>query len=555
LKRLRPFAFLPAAFVLAYLIHQHGISSLHWDEWGCEAPFLRAYLEGSLSPKVWLAQCNESRPAIPKLIWLFLTLLAGVADPRWSMFTGWLIVCLTCWNLHRLAPSSSGAGFLFVASALLFSPLQLENWLWGAQMMLFIPAFLLTIWLRIARDKEQRRVIAWGCLLALLATFSFANGVLLWPALFGSLPFLAPALRSQAKRVWIIAFGATLAVYLYGFVSVASSPSYTAIIESPRKALQYFLTFLGGPLAAGEIQYAWIAGRSLLVLLLGFLATSRNSLDSLPWAILAGYALTSAGLATIGRVALGPQQALDSRYGAFAVWLPIAVLGLVWQSPYHRAWRTLLALLLFSAHVPSSLRGLHDMHYRTLAGRYQRACLTFLNALPPGGGCNGNYPVWSADFLREASAPLDRAGWIVPKLFGPADTVPRTVGQGVGNIEAIEIGSKWRFQGGAGGDPDAIVLALEVADQGFKPIALTEAVRTVVLEKSPSAWRTEIEQERIPPGSRVAAFAYRAEEPRWLQIGVQFAHRNVRQSSAARSADGTLAREEPGIEKRRSKPE
>ena len=510
-KRLRPFAFLPA-FALAYLIYHYGLGSLHWDEWGCEAPFLRAYLDGSLGAKAWLAQCNESRPVLPKIIWLLLTLISGVADPRWEMFTGCLVVGLTAWNLFRL--SAGHPLMMFVVSALLFSPIQQENWLWGAQMMLFLPALFLTCWLRIARSGH-RHAVAWGVALAVLATFSFPNGFLLWPALFATLGLFDPAIRKRAAVTWTLAFVATLALYFHDFLNVASAPSYTAILASPMTALQYFLNFLGGPLAAGEPSRAWFAGAALLIAFAVLLV--RKSADSLPWLILAGYALASAALATIGRVALGPQQALDSRYGAFAVWLAIAVLGLAWQALQPR-WRAALALLMLAAHVPSFLHGVRSMHYRTLAARYQRACLTFLNAVPAGGDCVGNYPVWSPDFLREAAAPLDRAGWIAPKMIGSGEAIPMPVVDGIGNLEAADAGPKWRFQGGVGGDPDAIIVTI-VRDEKYIPIALAQPGRSVPLQVSPSAWRTEVDKQQIPPGSRVAAFAYRATEPRWSKLG------------------------------------
>jgi len=500
-KRLRPLAFLPA-LVLLFLICHYGVASLHWDEWGCETPLLRTYLDGTLNAKAWLAQCNESRPVLPKVIWLILTVVSGVADPRWNMFAGWIIVCITAWNIHKLGP---GIGFTILASALLFSPIQQENWLWGAQMMLFLPALFLTTWLRVVGSP---RAILWGTVLAVLATFSFANGFLLWPALFAALGLIDRTQRLKASITWAVALALSLALYLYNFERVASSPSYSAIFAQPLRAAQYFISFLGNPLASGDLTRATIAG-SLLLALFAILPKHRVG-----WIILAGYALASAGLVTVGRVALGPQQALDSRYGAFAVWIAIAVLALAYES--HWRWRGCLTIAILIAHSFSFWYGVKAMHYRTLAARYQRACLTFVVALP-GGDCIGNYPVWSADFLRESAVPLDKAGWITPKLMVSGELIADAV-PGEGNLDVVDAGSKWRLQGGVGVDADAIVVAVSLGN-GFVPVAVVQPGRTIPLKVTPSAYRTEIDKALVPPGARVAAFAYRAMDPRWSILG------------------------------------
>ncbi|MDR9900976.1 hypothetical protein G7B40_041990 [Aetokthonos hydrillicola Thurmond2011] len=166
---------LASPLILAVLIARYGVESLHWDEWGCEAPMLKAYLSGSLDWTALSAQCNESRPVFPKLIWLALTLVSGAADPRWEMFMGWLIVALTAWNVFALARRTlSLRDALWMSAgvnALLFSPSQHENWLWGAQMMLFLPALFLTSWLRVAWSAwpERTRALAGAALAVRIA--------------------------------------------------------------------------------------------------------------------------------------------------------------------------------------------------------------------------------------------------------------------------------------------------------------------------------------------------------------------------------------------------
>lgn len=509
--------------MIAVLIWIYGVESLHWDEWGCEVPVLRSYLAGSLDWSTIHAQCNESRPTFSKILWLLLTLLSGTANPRWEMFTGWVIVCATAWNVYRLSQrslSASRAAWLGVCvSALLFSATQQENWLWGLQMMLFLPAFLLTVWLRIAFCSVHPRFqIAWGTLLAILATYSFANGFLVWPALFASLPLSRDkSWRWRAATTWTLALIATLILYFHDYQRSSASTNYGAVLHDPLRAMQYVLNFLGGPFAVSQ-SLATVIGFTLLLTLLLLGAKVRTE-EAAPWLILAGYAIASAAMAAVGRAAMGPQQALDSRYGAFAVWLAVSVVSLGFLIPTGSRWILSAALAMLGIlHGFSYVQGVRSMHYRALGIRYQRACLTFLFAAP-AGDCAGNYPAWSADFLRESAVALDQAGWLQPRLFRAETAVPETYGKTDGNLEVSDLGTKWQMQGGVGGNPDAIVVAIRSGTARYMPLALTQATRVVPMRQTPCAWRTLIDKSKIPIGAEVAAFAYRATEPQWLQLG------------------------------------
>jgi hypothetical protein len=512
--RLRPLALALALLApawLAWLIYQYGTGSLHWDEWGCEVPVLRAWLSGSFDWNALAAQCNESRPVLPKIYWLLTTLATGVADPRFQMFTGWLIVCATAWNVYRL--SGNAIWFAVCANVLLFSPAQWENWLWGAQMMLHLPALYLTTWLRVATSASRHKVPI-GAALAVAASYSFANGFLLWPALFATLALLPREERRRAMLFWAATLIATLVLYFRGYERGTASPNYAAVLTAPAQAVDYIFHFLGGPLAAGQASRAEFAGIFLVCGLAGMALQAR--LRSI-WFILAGYALASATLAAVGRAALGTQQALDSRYTTFALWLVVSLLAIAFQSYKRLKWALAAAILVTQV---DTYREAHkNMHYRSLAARYHHACLTFVLALP-GGDCNGNYPVWSVDFLREAAQPLDRAGWLRPRLRRPHEPVPAGFSEGMGNIEPVDAAEKWRFQGGVGADADAIVIAVERGPEWI-PIGITSLGRMVPLQNVPSAYRSEMDKAAVPAGSRVAAFAYRslASGPRWVRLG------------------------------------
>src|SRR5439155_26804929 len=119
---------------------------------------------------------------------------------------------------------------------------------------------------------------------------------------------------------------------------------------------KYFISFLGGPFASGSVldplSTALVCGLTMLALVLGAGAyflwawSSRCDFEAcrrmLIWIAFSGMALLSAGMGAIFRAHLSAEQAMSSRYAAFAVSLPVALVNLIpmicqdwlnWRSP------------------------------------------------------------------------------------------------------------------------------------------------------------------------------------------------------------------------------
>jgi len=502
-------ALLPA-LAIAACIGYFGVDSPHWDEWGCEGSVSRAYLEGrpALLPQQLISFCNESRPVFPKIFWLGISIATRNSRVA-EMYLGWLFVCLTAWNLYhlngrRLAPTA-------MMSALLFHPVQHENWLWGSQNMLFVPALCLTSMLRWTRVAFAAPVVA---------TYSFANGMLLWPALFAILLKRSrPLSRYGIAAVLFLVF---VPVYFIGFERAPSAVDARAAAVS--QPIHYVLTFLGAPLAGGRsaIAAAWIGmawlGVTGLVSLLAVLHRKVEAAST--WWILGGYGLASAILAAWGRSHMGVTQAMENRYTAFSIWLAIAAIGLA----YHVAWPlisghrglqwTILVVgfgLFGTLYVSSYPRAIREHNNRSIAGRYHRACLHFFEVLP-GGHCTGNYPVWSLDYLRTAAPPLNRAGWIHPPLATTSELAVTTAASTSASV-AITGGSAetgWKLQGMISGDPDAVILAIQRNGKEWEAVEVLPVGRGWAWNPE-GVWSAELQPGSAwTTGATAGVFLYRA---------------------------------------------
>lgn len=179
-------------------------------------------------------------------------------------------------------------------------------------------------------------------MIALIGTFTFGNGFVLWITTF-PLALVSRERESLKRRlVWLAAWGtacvATIAIYFIHYVRPAHHPSIAAS-SNPLDYLLYVVTFLGAHLSQAarteSIVVAVTSGSLLLIIYLApmgfafFRGTPLLLKQVTPWLGIGGFALASAFLAALTRIGFGVNQGLDSRYTTFSLCLSVAVIGLV----------------------------------------------------------------------------------------------------------------------------------------------------------------------------------------------------------------------------------
>jgi hypothetical protein len=339
LLALVPFAYLIRLVVLRTVDVPLG------DEWGIVLR-LDHWRAGTLSIMDFWGQHNEHRPLFPIALLLPLARLTDW-DTRWeigltvglgvAIFAVYCAYLRSAWRAHGGAP----IWLVPVFAMLLFSPIQWENWLWGWQVTEMLCA-LASVWAAClaARGLVGARFFgATAC--AVVATYSFASGLLVWPVHAAGIVIAGGARRLTRLTIWTAAAGVTYATYFYQFQRPPDQPSMLLNFASLH-AFAWYVHFvvmsLGCPIAGPHAGAATIAGVAVLVLFAA-LAFGLRSFRADPvylFPLLIGLqAVLSAAVTGLGRSWLGVESALTSRYTTLAMplWCATMSLAVLWRPP------------------------------------------------------------------------------------------------------------------------------------------------------------------------------------------------------------------------------
>ncbi|MEY2503100.1 MAG: hypothetical protein QOI07_3434 [Verrucomicrobiota bacterium] len=345
--------------LIAFLVASYWVNVPLFDEWSSPGSlFKEVFVNGHFRWHDLIVQHNESRLVVFRLLSLGLACVVGW-DTRIPMALTWLVAVAILLGLGRLLratlPSTTArALLLFVFSALLFSTNQWENWLWAIQIIVFIPPLCLTSCLLIQRSHLTFRSKILFCAgLALISTYSYANGMVCWVLgfpwqnLIDSRDRLAneSTVRRKTRAVWSIVYWVFAILilwrYFHHYVKPSHHPSLAYVLDHPREGPHYLLTWLGSSFAHGTTlaptSQAFLFGCFFVFLFLvglfmlwrgrALLFTADRWRAVYPWCILASYGLLCGLVTTAGRLGIGVEQALASRYIAFSCYAWIGVIA------------------------------------------------------------------------------------------------------------------------------------------------------------------------------------------------------------------------------------
>ncbi len=305
------------------------------DQWDTPGRMFQSQLQGTLHWKQFFVQHNEARKAFSSSAWMLLALNGW--SVRVEMFTTALLaaVCVgLCYLLGRralpgapLAPAILAAG----ASVLLFSPIGFTGdplpWLWGVNLENVIVVVALVGGVSanvLLRAWTPRYLIAIAC--ALAATYSFANGMLLWVLLHPRWVLVRPRAERAATRpapaldvLYLSVFALVVGTYFYGYFKPPSFPPFSVALQRPDQVALFYLAWIGGPLSPrpGSPELASAVGAVAVSLFaVGLVTILRRGLwaRAYPFVVFGAYVLVSAGAVSLGRSTFGLVGALASRY-------------------------------------------------------------------------------------------------------------------------------------------------------------------------------------------------------------------------------------------------
>ena len=265
----------------AFFIKTFAVNIAFWDEYET-GYMIEKLFSGNLGWDFLFSFHNEHRILFPRIISLSLGLLTHW-DSRAPMWLGWLFLVLTSLLFFRVfrrsfQPDEADLNILLLK----FSPIawlmhiwrQHENLLWGYQFAFFLMMFAVLASLVLLNADRK---IGWKFFAAIaagiVATFSLANGLLIWPV--GLLALIAQRFLpdDQASKsgwwpragIWTIAglfFGIS---YIRGYSPHAQSPGTSFLLENPAITIRSALAFFGF-LVSSRVDFAILAGALIVAL-------------------------------------------------------------------------------------------------------------------------------------------------------------------------------------------------------------------------------------------------------------------------------------------------
>lgn len=565
------------AIILGFLVWKYGVNLPFEDEWDTPGLALLQFHRDQLQWIHLIGQHNESRKFFPRLFFLGLSSLTNW-KPKYGMLASFLLSCLISFNIYHLSKItlntiwSRRLACLAMANLLIFSPMQWANQLWGLQMITFIPIAAITTSLAVIFSSNTLffKLLISG-ILATIATFSFANGMITWIIIFPALVFIAKNNKKQLAWVaisWLFWFGLILAIYFSDYHKPAHHPSFTEALYQPIKAIFYYLSFIGSPLGINDLISSQIVGICILFLtaLAIFYIFSKNRhnqrllFNAFPWLSIIFYTLGSGVLTASGRVGLGVEQSLESRYVTFSTYgivgliylLAVVSLDLNSQTNISRNNSKILSkiitvfmvvfLLLYPANF---VWGVNQIIATQPKRFYGQACLSLINIVDDAECIRQYvYPISEADpnenHLVKRANELDQLGLLEPALIlsDNLQAISRNNFEQLtyGSFDALVpgenntyIASGWSILPKYSSPSHALILAYQTPDNLDHPFAIAkpELQRADVVEVLGkkqylnAGWKKTFSQDLIPDDAvAVSAWSYDSEIARAYKLNM-----------------------------------
>lgn len=308
-----------------------------WDHWNT-IQWLNNYYAGAWHISDLWSQHNEHRIFFPRLFLLAdlllfhgtnVFLLCSILLLQ-TLHAGIFIREVRNWN--ALSRSATHVVIAIIV-VLFFSGANLENFVWPFQIsfILVLVSATLSIYTLCLYTEEVRLrnragtaavYVSASLAFAVIATYSLASGILIWPVL----ALMAVVLKAPIRILTAICITGALAtgLYLHGYHAVSGHTNMLTALTQPGAVLAYMCAYLALPLSKLNHDLGTAAGFAVFVLVLYqmFRLFRRPRLPRVI-AISTGMILfITAGsfMTALGRMSLGPPE-VAMRYGT-----PVSIL-------------------------------------------------------------------------------------------------------------------------------------------------------------------------------------------------------------------------------------
>ncbi len=422
----------PALFA-AWLVFRYGLDVPFWDEVTI-AGFLEELHGGRLTLAALFGQHNEHRMLVPRALQLAVARTVGW-DTRFLMwFTqGILLImlsgCIVLWRRTIVSRTPWALLSLVLVSAVLFSPAQHQNLLWGFQICFYVaPACLLVSTILTSSPKiTLGPALATAAALSTTASFSILPGLLTWPAAAMAIVMRhgLPSRRTASGwGLWGTCAMAASGLYFFRYEAPSQSPSILEAFQQPFTVLAGVVVCVGNPVSFGPqpVASALVAGTAAIGTFMWLLLCLWRRRDDAelaeragPWVALGAFGFLAAVAIAVGRVGYGLIALLEPRYASLTGWVLMSDVMLAAllrdRSRTARAKQTWVVVctaiaLLYGLSFPHHLASIHLKHHERLQSQ---AVYMFAYAAQTGWPMVPPWLDWPS--IRRQMGYVETEGW------------------------------------------------------------------------------------------------------------------------------------------------
>ena len=354
-------AAVPASLYLVFIAH-FGRNGIYWDDWTF-VPIVDGVIHHHLSFTELWQQHNENRMLFPLLLvgvvgsltHLDTMVIMWVSAGLFIVSFALLLDAHRAYSNHWMTPLQT----LFVG-CVWFSIVDTENALWAFQVAWYLVLFCLMFMLfALGRRRLTPRWFCLAALIALVASFSSLQGLMLWPVGLLCIVWRLRDMRSRSMAcgTWILVSLAAFAAYFHDFSfssSAIGGGSSSYALHHPVQVGQYALALVGNvfPTMNPDVGLHELIGLALIVCSLSVVVASIRSYGRtrtlpLPAALIVFALLFDLSIA-LGRMSLGIVHAFSPRYTMVNLLILVALSAFVFARaslrPVHRRRRLPTAL-------------------------------------------------------------------------------------------------------------------------------------------------------------------------------------------------------------------
>lgn len=319
---------------------------VYWDEFDTALAFILKIKDG-IAPGEFLQELfainNEHRMVTSRLLFAASYWLSGTINFAWVDLAGNAAIVALCLVLVASAgPPERRLRLGVLLTFLIFQLEHYENFLWSGSSIDHFQVIFLAAGALLALTRETRAATLAGALLAILATFTLAHGLAVWPV--GAV-LLALSGRRRDLAIWGTVSLLAVAGFFAGFTVNSAESFATFSATGAGKVLLYWLSILGAVPALGYPPAApFLGGGLLLILALAvWHGAFRRERLALP---LATFTLLATSMIAFGRAEHSGGEVFSRYYVLSALAWALGLYMLLNRYSHPRRPLTLLAAVL-----------------------------------------------------------------------------------------------------------------------------------------------------------------------------------------------------------------